>query len=41
VERLSAYRLQRRALEDQKAGDLAGVTQTLRAAVTILIEAGE
>jgi len=41
VERLTAYRLQRRAMEDVTTRNLEGATQKLQAAATILLEAGE
>jgi Ca-activated chloride channel homolog len=41
VEALTAYKLQRRAQADVKAGDLDGATQKLRAAATRLLDMGE
>jgi Ca-activated chloride channel family protein len=41
IERLSAYRLQHRAMEDLSQGNVAGATQRLRAAATRLLEIGE
>lgn len=41
VERLAAYRLQRRAMDDVMTRNLEGATQKLQAAATILLEAGE
>ncbi|MCE5257665.1 MAG: VWA domain-containing protein [Chloroflexi bacterium] len=41
VERVTAYKLQTRALSDAQAGDIAGATQKLRAAATRLLELGE
>jgi Ca-activated chloride channel family protein len=41
VERVTAYALQTRALDDMAAGNVAGATQKLRAAVTRLLTVGE
>ena len=41
VEKVTAYKLQTRALEEAKAGNVAGATQKLRAAATRLLELGE
>ncbi|MEO8288541.1 MAG: VWA domain-containing protein [Chloroflexota bacterium] len=41
VERVTAYALQTRALNDMAAGNIAGATQKLRAAVTRLLTVGE
>jgi len=41
VERVTAYKLQTRALSDAQAGDIAGATRKLRAAATRLLELGE
>lgn len=41
VERVTAYTLQTRALDDMAMGNLAGATQKLRAAATRLLTAGE
>ncbi len=41
IERLSAYRLQQRAMEDLGKGDVSGATRRLRAAATRLLEIGE
>ncbi|MFH1084543.1 MAG: VWA domain-containing protein [Chloroflexota bacterium] len=41
VEKLTAYKLQTRALEEARAGNVAGATQKLRAAATRLLELGE
>jgi Ca-activated chloride channel family protein len=41
VERVTAYALQTRALDDMAAGNIAGATQKLRAAVTRLLTVGE
>ncbi len=41
VEKVSAFKLQTRALEDATRGDTAGATQKLRAAATRLINMGE
>ncbi|MHB9031561.1 MAG: vWA domain-containing protein [Anaerolineae bacterium] len=41
VERVTAYKLQTRALSDAQAGDINGATQKLRAAATRLLELGE
>ncbi len=41
IERLTAYKLQTRALDDAKMGNVAGATQKLRAAATRLLELGE
>jgi Ca-activated chloride channel family protein len=41
IERLSAYRLQHRAMEDLAQGNVVGATQRLRAAATRLLELGE
>ena len=41
VERVSAFRLQTRALEDVASGDTAGATQKLQAAATRLLDMGE
>jgi Ca-activated chloride channel family protein len=41
VEKVSAFKLQTRALEDAARGDVAGATQKLKAAATRLINMGE
>lgn len=41
VEKVTAFKLQTRALDDAKAGNVAGATQKLRAAATRLLEMGE
>jgi Ca-activated chloride channel family protein len=41
VEKVTAFKLQTRALEDAKMGDIAGASQKLRAAATRLLEMGE
>lgn len=41
VEKVTAFKLQTRALDEAAAGNLAGATQKLRAAATILLSAGE
>jgi len=41
VEKVTAFKLQTRALEDAKMGNLAGASQKLRAAATRLLEMGE
>ncbi len=41
VERLTAYKLQNRALDEAAAGNIVGATQKLRAAATRLLEMGE
>jgi Ca-activated chloride channel family protein len=41
VEKVTAYKLQTRALEEAKIGNMAGASQTLRAAATRLLEIGE
>jgi len=41
VEKVTAFKLQTRALEDVKLGDVAGASQKLRAAATRLLEMGE
>ena len=41
VEQVTAYRLQTRALEEARMGNVAGATQKLRAAATRLLELGE
>jgi Ca-activated chloride channel family protein len=41
IERLSAYRLQQRAMEDLAQGNVAGASQRLRAAATRLLDLGE
>ena len=41
IEKLTAYRLQTRALEEARMGNVAGATQKLRAAATRLLELGE
>ncbi len=41
VEKVTAFKLQTRALEDAKLGDVAGASQKLRAAATRLLEMGE
>jgi len=41
VEKVSAFKLQTRALDDAARGDIAGATQKLRAAATRLITMGE
>ncbi len=41
VERVSAYRLQTRAMEEAQAGNIAAATQKLRAAATRLLDMGE
>jgi Ca-activated chloride channel homolog len=41
VEKVTAFKLQTRALEEAEAGNIAGATQKLRAAATILLNQGE
>lgn len=41
VEKVTAFKLQTRALSDAEAGNIAGATQKLRAAATRLLELGE
>jgi Ca-activated chloride channel family protein len=41
VEKVSAFKLQTRALQDIQAGDVAGATQKLKSAVTRLLNQGE
>lgn len=41
VERVTAFKLQTRALQEAKLGDIAGATRKLRAAATRLLELGE
>jgi Ca-activated chloride channel family protein len=41
VEKVTAYKLQTRALDEARAGNVAGATQKLRAAATRLLELGE
>lgn len=41
VEKVSAFKLQTRALSDAEAGDIAAATQRLQAAATILLNLGE
>jgi Ca-activated chloride channel family protein len=41
VEKVTAFKLQTRALEDARAGNIAGATQKLRAAATRLLDMGE
>ncbi len=41
VEKISAFKLQTRALQDAQAGDVAGATQKLKQAATRLLEMGE
>jgi Ca-activated chloride channel family protein len=41
VEKVTAFKLQTRALEEAKMGNVAGASQTLRAAATRLLEIGE
>jgi len=41
VEKVTAHKLQTRALEEAEAGNIAGATQKLRAAATRLLELGE
>jgi len=41
VEKVTAFKLQTRALEDAKMGDVVGASQKLRAAATRLLEMGE
>ncbi|MBC7237539.1 MAG: VWA domain-containing protein, partial [Chloroflexi bacterium] len=41
AEKVTAYRLQTRALEEARMGNVAGATQKLRAAATRLLELGE
>ena len=41
VEKVTAFKLQTRALEDAKMGDVAGASQKLRAAATRLLQMGE
>jgi Ca-activated chloride channel family protein len=41
VEKVTAFRLQTRALADVDAGDVAGATQRLKAAATILLNQGD
>ncbi len=41
VEKMTAYKLQTRALDEARMGNIAGATQKLRAAATRLLELGE
>jgi Ca-activated chloride channel family protein len=41
VEKVTAFKLQTRALEEAKMGNIVGASQTLRAAATRLLEIGE
>ena len=41
IEKVTAFKLQTRALDEAKAGDIVGATQKLRAAVTRLLAVGE
>ena len=41
VERVSAFKLQTRALQDAQAGNIAGATQKLKQAATQLLNMGE
>jgi Ca-activated chloride channel family protein len=41
IEKVTAFKLQTRALEDVQAGDIAGASAKLRAAATRLLEMGE
>jgi Ca-activated chloride channel family protein len=41
VEKVTAFKLQTRALDEAKMGNIAGATQKLRAAATRLLEMGE
>ncbi len=41
IEKVTAYKLQTRALDEAKLGNVAGATQKLRAAATRLLELGE
>jgi Ca-activated chloride channel family protein len=41
VEKVSAFKLQTRALQDLAAGDVSGATQKLKSAVTRLLNQGE
>jgi Ca-activated chloride channel family protein len=41
VEKVTAFKLQTRALEEAKMGNVAGASQKLRAAATRLLELGE
>jgi Ca-activated chloride channel family protein len=41
AERVTAFKLQTRALQDAQAGDNAAATQKLRSAATILLNQGE
>jgi len=41
VEKVTAFKLQTRALDEAKAGNIAGATQKLRASATRLLEMGE
>jgi Ca-activated chloride channel homolog len=41
VEKVSAFKLQTRALQDLQGGDVAGATQKLQSAVTRLLSQGE
>jgi len=41
VERVTAFKLQTRALQEAEMGDIAGATRKLRAAATRLLELGE
>jgi Ca-activated chloride channel family protein len=41
VEKVTAFKLQTRALEEAKMGNVAGASQALRAAATRLLEMGE
>ncbi len=41
VEKVTAFKLQTRALEEAEVGNIAGATQKLRAAATILLNQGE
>jgi Ca-activated chloride channel family protein len=41
VEKVSAFKLQTRALQDLQSGDVSGATQKLKSAVTRLLSQGE
>jgi len=41
VEKVSAFKLQTRALQDLQSGDVSGATQKLQSAVTRLLSQGE
>jgi Ca-activated chloride channel family protein len=41
VERVTAFKLQTRALDEAAAGNIAGATQKLRSAATRLLDLGE